>query len=80
MVLAADTAEIGGSVLLRNGFTAEGAISMRGTRIGSSLECDGASLVNATEDGAGIALAAIMRRSTARCCCATDCGRGARSA
>src|SRR5271166_645238 len=58
VVLAADTAEIGGSVLLRNGFAAEGAISMRGTRIGSSLECDGASLVNATEDGTGIALAA----------------------
>ena len=58
VVLAADTAEIGGSVLLRNGFAAEGAISLRGTRIGNSLECDGASLVNATEDGAGIALAA----------------------
>ena len=58
MVLAADTAEIGGSVLLRNGFAAEGAISLRGTRIGNSLECDGASLVNATADGAGIALAA----------------------
>ena len=58
VVLAADTAEIGGSVLLRNGFSAEGAISMRGARIGSSLECDGASLTNATADGAGIALAA----------------------
>ena len=58
VVLAADTAEIGGSVLLRNGFTAEGAISLRGTRIGSSLECDGATLANATADGAGIALAA----------------------
>ncbi len=57
VVLAADTAEIGGSVLLRNGFAVEGAISLRGTRIRSSLECDGASLVNATEDGAGIALA-----------------------
>ena len=58
VVLAADTAEIGGSVLLRNGFSAEGAISLRGARIGSSLECDGASLTNATADGAGIALAA----------------------
>ena len=58
VVLAADTAEIGGSVLLRNGFTAEGAISLRGARIGSSLECDGASLTNATADGGGIALAA----------------------
>jgi hypothetical protein len=58
VVLAADTAEVGGSILLRNGFTAEGAISLRGTRIGSSLECDGASLANATADGGGIALAA----------------------
>ena len=58
VVLAADTAEIGGSVLLRNGFSAEGAISMRGARIGSSLECDGASLSNPTADGSGLALAA----------------------
>ncbi len=46
VVLAADTAEIGGSVLLRNGFAADGAISLRGARIGSSLECDGASMTN----------------------------------
>jgi hypothetical protein len=58
VVLAADTAEIGGSVLLRNGFSAEGAISLRGARIASSLECDGANLTNQTVDGAGIALAA----------------------
>ena len=58
VVLAADTAEIGGSVLLRNGFTAEGAVSLRGARIGNSLECDGANLDNATPDGTGIALAA----------------------
>jgi hypothetical protein len=58
VVLAIDNAEVGGSVLLRNGFAAEGAISMRGTRIGSSLECDGASLTNATADGTGLALAA----------------------
>jgi len=58
VVLAADTAEIGGSVLLRNGFSAEGAISLRGARIGNSLECDGAVLANATADGSGIALAA----------------------
>jgi len=55
--LAADTAEIGGSVLLRNGFTSEGGVSLRGSRIGSSLECDGARLVNPTDDGAGVALA-----------------------
>lgn len=58
VVLAADTAEIGGSLLLRNGFTADGAITLRGTRIASSLECDGAKLANPTPDGTGIALAA----------------------
>jgi hypothetical protein len=58
VVLAADTAEIGGSLLLRNGFAAEGAISLRGAKIGSSLECDGASMINATADGSGVALAA----------------------
>ena len=58
VVLAADTAEIGGSVLLRNGFVADGAISLRGARIGSSLECDGASMTNPTEAGTGVALAA----------------------
>ena len=58
VVLAADTAEIGGSVLLRNGFVADGAISLRGARIGSSLECDGASLTNPTDAGTGVALAA----------------------
>jgi hypothetical protein len=58
VVLAADTAEIGGSLLLRNGFVAEGAISLRGAKIGSSLECDGASLANATADGSGVTLAA----------------------
>ena len=58
VVLAADTAEVGGSVLLRNGFIAEGAVSLRGAHIGASLECDGASLTNATSDGGGIALAA----------------------
>ncbi len=58
VVLAADTAEIGGSVLLRNGFVADGAISLRGARIGSSLECDGASMTNPTDAGTGVALAA----------------------
>ncbi|HUD60082.1 MAG TPA: hypothetical protein VMQ99_11330 [Acetobacteraceae bacterium] len=58
VVLAADTAEIGGSVLLRNGFAADGAISLRGARIGSSLECDGASMTNPMADGSGVALAA----------------------
>ena len=56
--LAADTASVGGSVLLRNGFTSEGGVSLRGARIGNSLECDGATLINGTEDGYGIALGA----------------------
>ena len=58
VVLAADNAEFGGSILLRNGFSAEGTISLRGAHIGSSLECDGAKLTNCTADGSGIALAA----------------------
>jgi hypothetical protein len=45
-------------MLLRNGFVAEGGVSLRGAKIGSSLECDGASLANATDDGSGVALAA----------------------
>jgi hypothetical protein len=56
--LAADTAVVGGSVLLRNGFISEGGVSLRGARIGNSLECDGATLINGTEDGAGVALGA----------------------
>lgn len=58
VALAADTADIGGSLLLRGGLIAEGAITLRGIRIASSLECDGARLNNATTDGTGIALAA----------------------
>ena len=56
--LAADTASIGGSLLLRNGFHSEGGVSLRGARIGNSLECDGATLINGKEDGFGIALGA----------------------
>ena len=32
---------IGGAVLLRNGFAAQGAVSLIGARIGGNLECDG---------------------------------------
>lgn len=56
--LAVDTASVGGSMLLRNGFISEGGVSLRGARIGNSLECDGAALLNDTEDGAGVALGA----------------------
>ena len=79
VVLAADTAEIGGSVLLRNGFAAEGAISLRGTRIGSSLECDGASLSNATPSGSGIALAADHASIGGADCCGTGLRPSVRS-
>ncbi len=58
VVLAADTAIVGGSVLLRNGFAAAGGVSLRGAKLASSLECDGASIANATADGTGVALAA----------------------
>ena len=58
VAFAADHAEIGGAVLLRNGFAARGSVSLIGTRIGGNLECDGASLANPTEDGTGAALTA----------------------
>jgi len=58
IALAGDHAVIGGAVLLRNGFAAQGAVSLIGSRIGGNLECDGASLSNATADGSGVALAA----------------------
>ncbi len=56
--LVAEGAEIGGAVLLRNGFDAEGRVSLLGARIGGNLECDGAKLRNRTKDGTGIALLA----------------------
>ena len=37
---------------------AQGAISLTGARLGGNLECDGATLTNATADGTGVALAA----------------------
>jgi hypothetical protein len=58
VALAVENAKIGGAVLLRDDFTAEGCVSLRGAAIGSSLECDGATLRNRTERGAGAALAA----------------------
>ena len=58
IALAADHATISGAVLLRNGFVAQGAISLIGARLGGNLDCDGASLTNATADGIGVALAA----------------------
>lgn len=45
-------------MLLRNGFAAQGAISLIGARLGGNLECDAATLSNTTTDGTGVALAA----------------------
>ncbi len=45
-------------MLLRNGFTAEGCVSLHGAKIGGNLECDGAHLANHTENGSGNALLA----------------------
>ncbi|HEY5300602.1 MAG TPA: hypothetical protein VIJ55_08005, partial [Acetobacteraceae bacterium] len=56
--LVAEGAEIGGGVLLRNGFTAEGRVSFLGAKIGGSVECDGSHFANRTEDGSGDAIAA----------------------
>ncbi len=58
VALAADHASIGGAVLLRNGFAAQGVISLIGTRIGGNLECDAGTLTNAVADGSGDALTA----------------------
>jgi hypothetical protein len=42
-----DRARIDGSVLLRSGFLAEGAVRLLGADLGGSLECDGSSIKNA---------------------------------
>lgn len=56
--LVADGAEIGGAVFLRDGFTAEGRISLLGATLGGGLDCKGARLSNPTKDGSGGALVA----------------------
>ena len=58
VALEAANAEIGGSVLLANGFNAEGQVSLLGAKLGGSLVCSGAHLSNRTEDGTGVALEA----------------------
>jgi len=56
--LLATNAEIGGAVLLRNGFEAQGRVSLASAKLGSTLDCGGAKLANRTDDGTGYALLA----------------------
>jgi len=56
VALEAQGAEIGGAALLRNGFEAQGRISLHGAKLGGGLDCDGAKLANRTDDGTGVAL------------------------
>jgi hypothetical protein len=58
VALSLDGAEIGGDALLNAGFEALGAVSLAGARIGGALDCNGAQLLNRTEDAKGVAFAA----------------------
>ena len=51
--LAADGAEIGGEVFLREGFSADGAVSLRGAKIGAELACLSATLANEADIALG---------------------------
>jgi hypothetical protein len=46
MALRAEAIKVGGVVLLRNGFAAEGQVRLYGAEIGGSLECDGGKFKN----------------------------------
>jgi hypothetical protein len=54
--IAADGAQIEGGVTLGKKLIAEGKVSLAHARIGGQLDCRGASIQNATEDGKGVAL------------------------
>ncbi|HWE73880.1 MAG TPA: hypothetical protein VG328_12020 [Stellaceae bacterium] len=54
--IAADGAHIEGSVTIGKKLVAEGKVSLAHARIGGALDCRGATIQNATEDGKGIAL------------------------
>jgi hypothetical protein len=54
--IAADCAQIDGGVTIGRKLVAEGKVSLAHARIGGSLDCRGATIANATEDGTGIAL------------------------
>jgi sRNA-binding regulator protein Hfq len=48
--IAGDGAKIGGSVFLRNGFTAQGEVRFNGAEIGGVLDCENGRFENAGED------------------------------
>ena len=54
--VAADGAHIDGGVTIGKKLLAEGKVSLAHARIGGSLDCRGAKIGNATEDGTGVAL------------------------
>jgi predicted acyltransferase (DUF342 family) len=56
LALVAERLKVGGSVFLRNGFTAAGAISLLGADITGNLECDGA-VFNGTDTSGNALLA-----------------------
>ncbi len=54
--VAADGAHIEGGVTIGKKLVAEGKVSLAHARIGGALDCRGATIQNATEDGKGVAL------------------------
>jgi hypothetical protein len=54
--IAADGAHIEGGVTIGKKLVAEGKVSLAHARIGGALDCRGATIQNATEDGKGVAL------------------------
>jgi hypothetical protein len=56
VVLSLDGASIGGDVLLTDGFEALGAVSLASARIAGALRCDGAQLMNRSDDARASAL------------------------
>jgi hypothetical protein len=56
VAIVADGAQIEGGVTIGKKLEAEGKVSLAHARIGGSLDCRGATIQNATEDGTGIAL------------------------
>jgi hypothetical protein len=56
VVLCLDGANVGGDVLLDDGFEALGAVSLASARIAGALRCDAAQLMNRSDDAKGVAL------------------------
>ncbi|HEY1504759.1 MAG TPA: hypothetical protein VGF92_10710 [Stellaceae bacterium] len=54
--IAADGAQIEGGVTIGKKLVAEGKVSLAHAHIGGALDCRGATIENATEDGKGVAL------------------------